>query len=970
MRRPSALVILLPFLLSIAPAGRIDRSGDAGDEATRPRQEGPSGAREAMTWWHRQRAHPERRIPHGAFERAHTKWSTLPLAASRPLARKGVPAPPAPPDPAAPTWKHIGPAPLDTTVGSLEVPNMSPAAGRASALAVHPTDVNTVYVGYSFGGLWRTKDAGKSWSALMDDQPALAIGAVAIDPASPETIYVGTGESAFYIGYTGQGIFRSPDGGQTWQKLGGSEFDGLSVGRLLLDDGDIYAAAVFGKLGRGEVCTDSEVDASGQGLYRSSDGGASWTLLRAGQIVDVEIDQSLSPRRIFVSDYAGGALRSDDGGKSWVAPAGLPDIQSSPKARRIELTFSPADPSVVWAGMGLGSQTAIYRSTDHGQSFTALSGAPNYCEAQCYYDNSILADPVDPSTVYLGGSLCAIWRTTDALSASPTWSNVSMPGQDCGQGSMFWYLGHVHPDVHLLAVDPKAPERVYAATDGGLAISTDGGDTWTQGNDGVGTLQLYNLCLDPRDPTIVYGGSQDNGIMKRTSESLTWRGLIAGDGGACAVDAVDSQLVLVSGERASVWRSSSAFDKGNPGLVFDAGSGCAASTPGCGDRAAFIAPLVADPALAGVFYVGTNRLWKTDGGGVKSSWKAVSADLTAGKGSVDCTGAKGFPDFDDVLSAIAVAPSASSTLYTGSQAGVVSASTDGGATWATISKAPLPGRWVSGLVVDPADSKVVWVSYSGFDSATPDAPGHVFRSADGGATWEMRDIGVDTPVDSLAGHAVASDLLYAGTDHGTLVTTDGGKSWAKLGTGLPAVAVYSLAHHLKGQKLVAATHGRSAWEISFGPGALTVDPPAISWKLEKGTAKTTSATLTLANADTLGSVVSFNVASGAVWLGLDKLSGQVAGAKSMVIHPQIMLDLEAGAHDTEITFTPAGGAPITVPVHLEITIDGVTPPRVDAEGGCGCRVEGGRGLSGLWALLGLSGALGLRRRRTSGAQPR
>lgn len=978
MRRIAPL-LLLPLLFlsppSTGPTGsaHVDDDDDEEQEALERslrspglRPEPPSEQREAQRWWLRQRVYPGTTLPIAAQRKAQKAIKAVPRA-RRKAPSPGSPQPPQPPAP-PPAWTFVGPAPVQTTQGSLVTPNMSPSAGRASAIAVNPQNPQIVYAGFALGGVWKSTNGGDSWTPLMDDQPTLSIGSILLDPNNPEKLWVGTGEPAYYAGYAGQGIFQSTNGGQSFTLLAGAPFDGLAVSRLVLDEqtGDLYAAASFGIRGRGEVCTNTYFDAPGQGLYRSTNGGVDWTLLKAGKIVDVEVDQSVTPRVIHVSDYETGLHRSINGGSSFSQPTGLPQV-----AERIEVGFSPADPTIVYAAFSQGVTSTTYVSHDRGASYAEIPGAPDHCYSQCTYDNAVAVHPTDPDTIYLGGGLCPAWKGTGASTGSPSWSAVSMPNQTCEQGFANWYLGTMHPDIHWITFDPTNPEVVYYATDGGVAKSTDGGATWQRKNDGVGTLQFYAICASPTDATRIVGGTQDNGSMVKTSQSLTWRGLVSGDGGPCAFDAGDAKTILISNFEGSVFRTGNGFGSNGLATVFNADpSSCVPNVDkGCGDRSGFISPLIGDPVTPGVFYVGTYRLWKNDNQGKASGWKPVSDDLTAGQASVPCPDAASFPQFDDVLNAIAVAPSAPSTIYTGSQAGVLQVTTDGGGTWTRIDKAPLPNRWVSGIAVDPADSKVVYVAYSGFDEHTPGATGHVFRSTDGGATWEKRDIGVNIPANSIAAHPVGRDLVYVGTDVGVLVTTDGGKTWSALDDGLPNTAVYSLVFHRPAMALAAGTHGRSAWKLPFGPAGLGVDPPAITVTVERG--KTPGpVSAGVINTDDLGSIINFTAQKDQPWLTLGAEQGSAAGAVPTPI--PLIIDVTGkgiGEYDASVTVTPeGGGAPITVPVHLTITAPLPPPVRVEAGGGglfsCSASGVGGeRGLGALaaFALLGL--AVARRRRR-------
>ncbi|MFT3764606.1 MAG: MYXO-CTERM sorting domain-containing protein [Minicystis sp.] len=989
MRRSISLFVPLLLLLLPASCRRAGPDSKDADARTGERREGlhelfeigereheeelgengEEGEEEAggAKWWWLQRTYPTGKLPDKAYSRALSTWRGLPRrgGASRPL----VPAPPPGPDPAPPPdpesaqWISLGPAPLDNSKGlpGYTSPNHSPSAGRVTAVAVDPSSPSTLYVGYAMGGVWKSTDSGQSWTPVMDDQPSLAVGAIAIDPAAPGTVYVGTGDPALFAGYAGKGIFKSTDGGKTWAAIGGDQFEGVAIAGLVVDGGDLYVAAGFAEAGRGNYCTALYDGAPGQGLYRSSDGGKNWSLLRKGTMVDLQVDTRVTPRRIFVSDVYTGIFRSDDGGQSWDSPAGLPDDVFNSWVRE-KTALSPDDPSLVYIAVGVPTSGIVYRSIDGGATFAPIPGAPEYCEGNCYYDNSVLVDPGDPNALWLGGSRCGVWRGSAVDSNAPAWSNVSLPNHDCGTNNSKWPSGYVHPDIHVLVADPTNPKIVYAGGDGGLARTTDGGATWARLNQGVGTVQLYGICLDPVDPEIVYGGAQDNGTMRRTGKSNTWTGLTYGDGGQCAIDPKDPLNILVSVQYASVIQSTDGF-KSKIQQVFGATPGCAKTMPGCGDRVAFSAPLVGDPSTPGTFYVATHRLWKTTDGGTKASWKAISGDLTGGTGSVKCTYSKQSWTDNDVLTAIGVSRSAPDTIYAGSAGGVLSRTTDGGASWTKISKAPLPTRYASAIAVDPLDSKVVYVAFSGFDATTPQTPGHVFSSKDGGETWAKLDIGVDVPVNALIAHPAGPGLIYAGTDLGVMVSSDSGKTWSVLGEALPNTAVFSLAFHKPGNRLVAGTFGRSAWGMDFTPGTLTASPGMIAFEASAGQADPAAQAITVGNTEVLGSSIDFTVASDAAWLTVDKASGAAAGALGIALQISAKSSAQkAGEYDAHVTITPAaGGQPITVPVHL--SVKGSTTP-VEEEGGCGCRTAGSSSGSGSAVIaLGLAGLLARRRRR-------
>ncbi len=986
-RRTPRSPLLLPFLLAFAPGCAAEAPSNADSavpadptdavitaESTSivsPRYPSTLSANDRRRardeHWFVQRAYPAGEIPEGAYAKAESAWSAIPRALPRgatPTKPIGTNPPPGPPpDPTKAAWDFLGPAPLDVSKGVYATPNMSPTGGRTSAIAVDPTNSNIVYVGTAMGGVWKSVDGGTTWKPLMDDQPSLAVGSIAIDPASPSTVYVGTGEPAFRAGYGGRGLFKSTDSGATWSKIGGDGFDELTIGRLVLDGGALYLGAAFGNAGRGETCTSVYSGAPGQGAYKSIDGGKTFTLLRAGRTVDLEVDTSVTPRRLYLSDYDTGVHRSIDDGKTWTDPTGIKAFAHG----RAQIAITAADPNVVYVGQGEGSVSRVYRSTDAGQSFAEIDGAPDYCYSQCDYDNSVIADPTDANTVWLGGGLCAVYKTTTGLAAQTDWVNVSLPGNDCGASFANWYKGYVHPDIHAMGFDPKNPGIVYAASDGGLARTKDSGATWERLNEGVGTVQLYGLCVDGTDPDIVYGGAQDNGSFVRTSTAGAWKGVLTGDGGPCAVDSGDPNIVLMTGEGGSVIRSTDGFKKLTPKFVFEPDDpNCKVGTdPGCQDRTGFIAPIAADPSIKGTFYMGTYRLWQSTEGGTEESWKAISKDLTGGPGTVACVGSKGGKGAD-VLSTITVAPSSPATIYTGSQGGVISVTANGGSTWTKISKAPLPQRWVSGIAVDPINADTVYAAFSGFDTSTPTTPGHLFVSTDRGATWTKLDTGVDAPIDALVAHPVAQGLLYAGTDLGAMVSTDSGKTFAVLGDSLPNVAVYSLAFQRGSSSLFAGTFGRSAWRMTFTAGALSASPAALMFSHERGTTEPMAQVVTVVNEEIYGSITDFTVASDSTWLTATAAATTLSGPKGADVTAAVVPNTPVGEYDGKIIVTPTkSGSPVEVAVHFSVKAEPTpTPPRKKEGDGCGCRAAGSPADARL-GLLGL-GALGLllaRRRR-------
>lgn len=931
----TALALLASAVPSPALAAPPSPPAKPAVAATRvPAPHLPDGREDALAYWLRQRAYPAGTFP----ARAHTE------AASRFLAMK-----PAHHGRDKLAWQPVGPAPLDTRSPPFAPnPNWSPAAGRIAAIALHPTDPKILYIGPSGGGVWKSTDGGQTFTPLTDALPTSAVGAIAVDPTAPETVWLGTGASDPYSGYYGAGIFKSTDGGQTWSRPAGTTFAGLSVGRIVLDPqgGAMYAALSFGYGGNGDACTTLDATTPGQGLFRSTDGGATWSKILDGTIIDVELDSSATPRRLHAFDFVKRAVhRSVDGGATWSTPTGLPAGSD-----RVELTIAPSQPSVIYAGVGYNGAASLYVSTDGGASYQQVTGAPNYCEGQCYFDDVVTVAPDDPGTVYLGGSVCAVWRGTGVLGGSPQFTLVSLPNHDCGVGDGNWPNGYVHPDVHSIVVDPHAPGTVYVGSDGGLSRSLDHGDTWRQLNDGMSTIELYAVCADPDDPHVFYGGAQDNGTFFRHGAALTWKGITTGDGSGCAVDSGDPQRAMVAAQYNTVIASSDGF-KSDIGYVFGTQPPCK-QVDGCGDRSGFVSPLMAHPAQAGTFLAGTYRVYRSTERGNVGTWKPISPDLTAGPGGEPCL-PDAYASMDDYLSALGASPASAQVIYAGAASGALHVTLDGGANWTAIGGKALPRRFITGIAVDAGDPTHVAVSYSGFDVNTPQTPGHVFRSTDAGKTWKTVDTGMDAPVNTLLAHPTLPGVVYAALDLGVMISTDGGATFAPLGgTGLPNAPVWSLAFRKGTNTLIAGTQGRSAWEISFTP-TLAVAPAALTFTAATG-APAAAQQLTASNGDKLGSAVHATITPSAAWLHASPGTGQAGGEAPLSISVSVD-ELAVGTYDGTVRVDAGAAGVVEVPVHVTVT-KGTTPAK-----SCGCGVEtrGHGAEAGLAALL----ALAMRRRR-------
>jgi photosystem II stability/assembly factor-like uncharacterized protein len=911
-RPQPGLVLFVSLLLSCSHDSDRDdpsRSGaDVGEEGDET-----AGSSEQ---WYESRSADGKPIPAGAYGKAWDAWTAL----WRSGQSTGTPE-------GAQRWRELGPQTLDYTGSNL--PNMGPAGGRTSALAFDPRDPNVIYAGFALGGVWKSTDAGGKWRVLTDSLEDIgvrshAVGAIAIDPAHPDTIYVGTGEGNLSgDSYMGQGILRSRDGGAHWERKGAAEFENQSISKLAFADGALYAAALPGVAGGFRRCEGSIVKDERRGLYRSTDDGETWEQLVSGKpVADFDVEPGSYGARILVSVFEEGVSLYEQG-KDLVK---IPELQPTPNAStRVSLTRAPSDPMVIYAGVGFADHGVPFRSLDGGKTWAAIKDGPDYCRAQCYYDNVIAVDPHDAETAYYGGSLCAVWKVASSGGDSPTWTAITMPMNDCGgdkRDGSTWEKGNVHPDVHGLTLD--AYGHLWVNSDGGIARTLDGGATWERRNGGIATNQFYHLCVDPQDAQLVVGGLQDHGVAQLTGtlEAKPWSLLFSGDGTGCLVNLRDAdetrRFMLVSTQNSHIFRIDA---KGIPDVNnVDDISTFKTATPcdglgGCGDRTNFTTTMASDPADPMNVYVVTHRVWRSRTGGIKGSWEAISDDRTNGD-QVMCNDVKK-PDF---LASIAVAKGGD-RIYVGSRFGRVSMTRDGGKTWADLTKAPLPHRWVTGLAVDPTNADTVYATFGAFSELTPDAPGQLFVSHDAGTTWERKDSpSLDFPYNAVIVHPVAPNILYVAGDLGVLASHDYGTSWQVLGANLPTVANYDVEFHERSSRLFTGTHARGAWVTELDPKAAAA-PEAVSLALDYGENETAQ-TLTVKNPEPLGSILHFTVSADAPWLNVTPNAGTAAGDVAPTLSVRAYRgSLAAGTYQTTIHVkdpTARNAAAIDVPVTITV----------------------------------------------------
>ncbi len=654
-------------------------------------------------------------------------------------------------------WTPLGPRPIVDEYWS----GSDDASGRVVSLAPHPTDPNTVYAAAASGGIWKTIDGGVNWTPLTDELSILNHGCVALDPSNPETVYVGTGE--YSMRSTGDGLFRSTDGGATWERLATTSQVGVTCSRILVDPSDSLTLHVAGD----------------PGYARSTDGGATWTMpfVTFRGVSDLAMKAG-TPDTLWLGEHGVGLWRSTNGGATWSPLAGgLPTTG----VNRIVLAAAPSAPNVVYTAIidGSAGLRGVYRSDDGGDTWVVKPNTPNFPSPQGWYDVFLGVDPRDENVVYGGGvfptyAVAGIIRTTDG---GNSWVDIScsVPGNP---GSCL-SSPNVHPDMHAIAFD--ADFDMWVGCDGGVWKRPDGTDDWINTSSTLVVTQNYEIAVNPLNPIQVLGGTQDNGTVERQQDIEGWPQVLGGDGGYLAYDFDDPNRRYTTYVYLSVYR-----------LV--GGSVANITGPWSGDRKNFIAPLVMDPNDSDTLLGGTYRIWRTNNASTAATWGTISGDLTVG----------------GRLNAIAVAVGNSEFIYSGSTDGKVFVKP--GAGFFLDRSTGLPGGEVSEIVISPVDPDVGWVGF--YNTSGP----RVLATENAGASW--MNVTGDLPA-GVAARALAIDFqssppaLLLGSGAGVWWSIDGGTSWTKDATDLPNVNVGDLVVDSDNGTVFVGTYGRGTWRASL-----------------------------------------------------------------------------------------------------------------------------------------------------------
>lgn len=683
------------------------------------------------------------------------------------------------------------------------------AGGRIHDIEVDPKDPATIYLATATGGLWKSTNKGAIWVPIFDEQAVSTFGDMAISSSNPEVLWAGTGEQNNRQSTSwGNGIYRSVDAGMTWSHEGLTET--RHIGRVLVhpSDPDVVFVAALGNLWRGSAA---------RGVYKTSDGGQTWEKVLYIDEFTGAVDLVMHPENpeiLYAATYqrmrrtwgfngggpGSGLFKTTDGGETWSALAvGLPEGDKG----RIGLAISESNPEVLYATIEHARLPGTYRSNDGGDTWAKV----NDLNPRPMYYSHILVDPTDEDRVFVlatefymsedGGKNFAIMPTR--------------PTYDVG----------VHADHHALWIDRQNSRHLYLAGDGGLHESWDRGKTFIR-YDNLPIGQFYAIGLDMRKPYRVYGGLQDNHSWSGPSATRRWTGIVNddwtqigfGDGMYQQVDPYDNRDVYSSAQNGVFLR----VDSGTGDLLDIRPT----APDGEHYRFDWVTPHLSSMHRPGTVYLGGNRLFISHNRGVSwSRTKDLSREINRDEltimgvrgSNITLSRNDGVASYGEITT-ISESPLDPMVLWIGTDDGNVQVSRDGGASWKVVvpqNKDVPDGTYVSRVV---ASGRSVDVAYAVFDAHRDgDFKPYVYGTEDAGETWTAltRGLPLDGSTNTLVEHPKHPSLLFLGTEHGLFVSFSAGKQWMEFNSNLPTTLIDDIKIHPRDNALVVGTHGRSIW---------------------------------------------------------------------------------------------------------------------------------------------------------------
>ncbi len=677
--------------------------------------------------------------------------------------------------------------------------------GRVIAVAGHPTELATFYMGSTGGGIWKTEDGGTYWENISDGFfKRASVGALAVAESDPNVIYVGMGESTIRSNVShGDGVYKSTDGGRTWKHCGLIETRNIGKVRVHPTNPDLVYVGAFGH---------AHGSNPERGVYRSKDGGGTWeqVLFRSPEagVVDLALDPT-NPRILYAAFWEGvhrahelisggpgsGLFRSMDGDDSWEEISRKPGLPQGVLGR-MGIVPSPAKPGRVWAIIE-AKDGCVARSDDYGETWQRVNEGGEVRQRPWYYMH-VFADPQDAETVWIMN--LNAWKSTDG-------------------GKNFVQVPGTHGDYHELWIDPKYPKRIIQGNDGGATVSFNGGETWSTIYNQP-TMEFYHVSVDNQIPYRLYGAQQDNSTISVPSRAklaaitqVDTYEVGGGESGYIAVRPDDPNIIFAGNFAGMITRyDHRTGQRQNIHAWPEETAGWGAKDVKY--RFQWTFPIVISPHDADTLYITSQFVHRSTDEG--QSWELISPDLTrndptkqepsGGPITIDSNGM----DWYCTIFAFAESPIERGVLWAGSDDGLIHVSRDGGKRWQNVTPPDMP-TWslVSIIEASPHDAATAYVAVDRHrhDDFAP----YLYKTSDYGATWTKIVAGI--PADEFA-RVIREDpnrrgLLYAGTEAGVYISFDDGTHWQTFRLNLPVVPIHDLL--VKDQDLVVATHGRAFW---------------------------------------------------------------------------------------------------------------------------------------------------------------
>jgi photosystem II stability/assembly factor-like uncharacterized protein len=655
-------------------------------------------------------------------------------------------------------WLSVNPSGL-----FYNVTNNNYISGRTNSIAFVNSQPSVMYIAAAQGGVWKTITNGVSWFPLTDNLPTLACGDIVVNQTNPNILYLGTGELN-YSGDSqyGDGIYKSTDAGISWSQVAPGSLVGTRCSYMAIDPTNSSVIYFAGNLG----------------VFKSTNSGSIWVNTNSNTNANCLIIDPTNTQVVYITTggtSAGLIRKSTDAGATWTTlTSGLPAGMG-----RIQLAMAPGNTAVLYASISAsgGSLVGLYRTTDAGATWTLQSSTPNYLGSQGWYDNAVIVNPANPDIVVVGGLDLYVSTTGGTGLTQRCYWSTSNSNLFC------------HADIHRLAYNGSI---LYCMSDGGVYKSTNDGLNWTDLNQTISTLQFESADYDGSNLLNIHGGCQDNNKQYTNNGGSNWIQRTTGDGGYTIIDPVNPNYIYGQYVNGSCQRSA------------NSGASYTNITPTGSTGGLFYNPYEMAPGDHNTIVFGRADIWKTT--------NAQTATTGTGWTQIATTAIVG-----GNVSAIGISWTNINKIYIGTSNGRILVTSDNGANWTTNTGYP----YVSDFAVDNANDNICYASLGGTSGS------HVLKTTDGGATW----VNITNSIPNIAANSVilrtaVPRMLFVGTDIGVFQSTNEGTSWVSFNSGLPAVEIYDMKYKQANGIILVATHGRGCWTFDLG-STLGTDPYSV-----------------------------------------------------------------------------------------------------------------------------------------------